>query len=200
MTKYYYLLMIMLCAGNLTAQHLPVDNTNRIRITDTGQVQLLEILPVKKGPDTDPAAEYYWYSANKVHQTQGGYSGRLLNGSYTAYYLNKELRAQGNFVRGLKKGIWKQWDQQGRLLNYYTWNKGRLSGAFGVYDTTGRIMQEGNYDHGRLEGFLRNYPAADSVQAVYYKNGKQVSAPPPFLKRINIFKRKAARDTSANAL
>jgi len=67
---------------------------------------------------------YYWYEANEIHMTQGGYSGKLLNGVYTEYYKNKNLKTQGGFKNGLKDGHWKSWNTDGVLLSDTDWKHG----------------------------------------------------------------------------
>ena len=69
---------------------------------------------------------YYWYDANQIHMTQGGFSGKLLDGLYAAYYRNKNLEEQGNFKKGLKTGIWKKWRADGSLESTTQWNHGLL--------------------------------------------------------------------------
>jgi antitoxin component YwqK of YwqJK toxin-antitoxin module len=147
------------------AQKIPDFGFNKVRIADGDKIIQAEILPVAGVPGTRPHLVYYWYSANVIHTTQGGFSGRLLNGSYTEYYTNKNLEEQGTFNKGLKNGVWKIWADNGLLTATYTWNNGVRSGHFVVYDEQGRVKQSGKY---------RN-DAIDSVS---------------FWHRVNIFKKK----------
>jgi hypothetical protein len=84
----------------------------------------VEVNPVKRLPIVKTGLVYYWYSANQVHFTQGGYSGQLLNGVYTEYYQNKNLKQQGMFNRGLKDGVWKMWNKDGTLKEVVNWQEG----------------------------------------------------------------------------
>src|SRR4051812_4990317 len=52
---------------------------------------------------------YHWYNSNDIKITRGGFSGKLLHGHYTEYYLNKNLKEKGQFKNGLKTGEWKSW-------------------------------------------------------------------------------------------
>ncbi len=99
---------------------------SKIRISEADKTILAEINPVNHNPKAHQDLFYYWYSANIIHSTQGGYSGQLLNGQYTEYYLNKNLKEQGIFKKGLKDGNWKDWNEDGTLNQTATWKNGML--------------------------------------------------------------------------
>jgi len=124
MKKILFVILLPLW-GTVYAQKMPDPGFYKVRINESDKMILAEIHPVDD-PHTKPDLFYYWYSANAIHATQGGFSGQLLNGQYSEYYLNKNLRQQGFFKNGLKSGIWKTWNEDGTLKATSTWEKGRL--------------------------------------------------------------------------
>ncbi|WP_423147916.1 toxin-antitoxin system YwqK family antitoxin [Rubrolithibacter danxiaensis] len=119
---------------------------------------------------SDTEKHYYWYSANHISITQGGYSGKLLHGTYTDYYLNKNLKEKGKFNKGLKKGEWLSWYESGHLKDRYSWNSGKKNGKYSLYDTEGRLKEKGKYRNDLLNGKITVYSEKDSSS--YYRNGK----------------------------
>lgn len=113
-------------AGTVYAQKMPELSLYKIHINQTDKTIVAEIKEVSKAPRLKRNVFYYWYSANAIHSTQGGYSGTLLNGSYNEYYLNKNIREQGNFKKGVKTGIWRSWDKDGMLTKMEKWKNGVL--------------------------------------------------------------------------
>ena len=124
--KKILVILFFLSPGALYAQKMPDRGFNKIRIQDTSKTILAEINPVNHQPKPKAGLYYFWYGANLIHFTQGGYSGKLLNGEYNEYYLNKNLKEQGFFKAGLKDGIWKSWNEDGSLAQQATWKKGIL--------------------------------------------------------------------------
>jgi len=106
------------------SQKLPDFGLNKIRITQPDKIIVAEIEPISSKPSIKPSLSYYWYSANTIHTSQGGFSGKLLNGLYTEYYTNKNLKEQGNFKKGLKDGVWKSWNEEGTLIAVTNWKHG----------------------------------------------------------------------------
>lgn len=143
------------------------------------------VKPVRGLPvETDKL--YYWFSANKIKSTQGGYSGKLLNGDYRSSYPNKNLKELGYFYKGLKTGIWKSWSQSGKLNEDYTWNFGRKNGIYHKYDSLGRVLEKGKYRNDVLNG-KQEILVGDSTKTVYYNRGKvttPTSIVPGFIRRI----------------
>jgi antitoxin component YwqK of YwqJK toxin-antitoxin module len=97
---------------------------SQIRIIDSMQEIRADVLPFKSEPKIKNDRYYFWYFNNKIHSTQGGYNGQLLNGHYVAFYPDKNLKEEGNFKKGLKDGEWKSWNPNGDLTNVITWNEG----------------------------------------------------------------------------
>jgi hypothetical protein len=120
------LVLILFVSGivNVFAQKMPVLDTNRVRITEKDQTILAQINPVNSSPKVKSGLFYYWYSAGSIHFSQGGFSGKLLNGSYNEYYPDKNLKQQGTFKKGLKDGTWKSWNEDGTLSSATKWKNG----------------------------------------------------------------------------
>jgi hypothetical protein len=118
------IMLFFLFSGGLYAQKLPDAGLHTIRIIRSDKTIVVQISPVPEKPPVKPTLFYYWYSANTIHSTQGGYSGQLLNGRYTEYDLNKSLKEQGFFKNGLKSGTWKTWNEDGTLNRVSDWKAG----------------------------------------------------------------------------
>ena len=123
---------------------------------------------------TDPSKSYHWYSNNQLKITQGGFSGKLLHGIYTRYYLDNNLQEQGEFKMGLKTGHWNNWTDSGTLTNNINYRQGIAEGRFYKYDENGRVSEKGKYLHGKLNGKLIKY-VGDSTQLIKYNNGNVVA-------------------------
>ena len=120
------IIIIIFCLFNgvLHAQDLPNSGFEKVRIIEPGKVVVAEI----KQPDSKIKVKkdlfYAWYGANTIHVTQAGYSGKLLNGQYTEYYMNKNMKEQGAYKNGLKTGNWKDWNDDGTLIHQSSWKNG----------------------------------------------------------------------------
>lgn len=122
--KFIILLFFCFFSIGAYAQDMPSYLLDKVRIVQLDQTIVAELQPVSVNIAAKPNLQYYWYSANIIHETQGGYSGRLLDGLYTAYYPNKNLKEQGRFKKGLKDGLWKAWKEDGSLQSTSNWKKG----------------------------------------------------------------------------
>jgi len=118
------LIALLFISRAAVAQDYPDYGLTKLRLTDSGRTIEVEVNPIKREPTVKADLFYYWYSANQVHFTQGGYSGQLLNGVYTEYYQNKNLKEQGMFNRGLKDGVWKSWNKDGTIKQVVNWDEG----------------------------------------------------------------------------
>lgn len=123
---------------------------------------------------------YYWYSSQKITETVGGFGGKLLHGTYTAFYLNDQLKEKGNFYYGLKNKCWKCWYPDGKLKEVITWKKGRKHGYYALYNDFGELMAEGNFRNDKLNGTFTTYGAGHKVlEKKKYKNGTEQISPSP---------------------
>jgi len=175
------------------AQHIPDYGINRVRLNEEDRMLLFETIPKGNLPDAVPGKTYFWYSSGRIQHTQGGYSGKLLNGVYKSYYLNKNLMEEGFFHKGLRHGNWKKWDASGILTETSTWENGLQNGPFQNFDSTGRVLTSGRYRKGQINGTLIRFITQDSTVSTYYKNGV-ITQPVPVWKKINPFRRKKIAD------
>ncbi len=167
-------LILIVFGTKAPAQKLPDFGTNRIRISADDRIIQAELLPLNSDPQAETDQLYYWYSSNKIHTTQGGYSGRLLNGHYIEYFLNKNIKEEGVFKKGLKDGVWKVWDESGTLQQSITWKGGVKQGNFVTFDKKGAIKQQGKYSKNLLMGTVTTFDTAGKATAAKYKEGKIV--------------------------
>ncbi len=145
--------------------------TDRVTITGPDSTVSAFVKPVK-AVKTRPEKYYWWYSANRITVTQGGYSGKLLNGPYTAYYPDKNLKEQGGFLAGLKEGKWSSWNENGILRETVYWESGVKDGSFSEYDEKGNLLKSGYYRNGLQDGNVTSYLGKDSTSVTYYKKGQ----------------------------
>ena len=138
---------------------------------------------------------YYWYANNTISITQGGYSGRLLNGLYSDFFLDKNLKEEGTFDDGLKEGLWRSWFPGGLLESSLHYSKGILKGGFSRYASSGKLLQEGNYKNGKLHGSVINYDSSDSTQINKYKNGTLQQVRIKKNRILNLLRRKSNKST-----
>jgi len=122
--------------------------------------------------------KYAWFSGNQIRYTQGGYSGKLLDGVYNEFYDTKGLKTQGLYQMGLKTGNWKSWGEDGKLDSIIHYSSGKANGRFEKYDQEGVLLERGKYQDGQLNGKLEKRISADSIQAINYKKGKVVAYTP----------------------
>lgn len=129
---------------------------------------------------------YYWFSGKQINTTQGGYSGKLLNGEYQDFYTNKNLKESGSFFKGLKDGVWKTWNESGMLNDLFTFKNGRKNGVYAKYDHTGKVLEQGSYKDDLLTGH-QMISVGDSMKVISYKEGKvkeKKSILPGFIRRM----------------
>jgi hypothetical protein len=116
---------------------------------------------------------YHWLSGSSINVTQGGFSGKLLNGSFESFFLNKNLKESGQFVNGLKVGKWKSWDDKGVLTDKYVWKGGKKNGHYQKFNSDGKQIEYGSFRNNLLDG--KRTVVVDSLQISYYKQGKLVN-------------------------
>jgi hypothetical protein len=121
---------------------------------------------------------YAWFSGNQIRYTQGGYSGKLLDGVYNEFYDTKGLKTQGLYQMGLKTGNWKSWGEDGKLDSIIHYASGNANGRFEKYDQDGLLLERGKYRDGLLNGKLEKRVSADSIQVIRYSKGKVMAYQP----------------------
>jgi hypothetical protein len=123
--KKYLLIILLFISGYVRAQNMPEMST-KVHITTSEKNIVAEVDEIGEVSSPKAALFYFWYYAGGIHCTQGGYSGKLLNGSYNEYYLSKNLKQQGVFKKGLKNGSWKSWNEDGSLKENLQWKNGKI--------------------------------------------------------------------------
>jgi antitoxin component YwqK of YwqJK toxin-antitoxin module len=128
--------------------------------------------------------EWYYWVDTILHQTNGGYHGKLLDGSYEKFDAKGNMLVQGKFKGGLKNWEWKYWNASGELVRVENWSDGRKNGLFKNFDNSGRVIKEVNYRNGDLHGYTIVYSSDSIVSKKYFKNGQLKEANEGFIKRI----------------
>lgn len=147
---------------------------DKVRIIFSDKIIQAYLEPLKGSPIIYSDRNYYWYSANQIFITQGGFEGRVLNGKYIEYYLDKSLKTQGYFKNGLKDGIWKNWNQNSKLTDIINWENGFKYGKYKLFDDSGKLVEEGSFRRNFLHGWNKKYLKKDSISTHNYHRGRIV--------------------------
>lgn len=129
------------------------------------------VLNVAGGVKPRQDAFYYWYGNNMIQSTQGGFSGRLLHGTYMAFHPNHNLKSQGCFDHGLKTGKWTTWYPSGRIHEIIYFSHGQAHGLGEVYDAEGNIVTRSYYRNGVRHGKTIYFIDGKPDSTVCYKRG-----------------------------
>ena len=124
--------------------------------------------------DVKESLLYYWYSSNKILETEGGYEGKILDGPYTSFYLSSNLKEKGQFKKGLKNGEWITWFEGGKIHEISTWKKGLKCGVFKTFDDKGNLIIESNYADGKLNGYQTEYKDEKVIGKKRFKKGLEI--------------------------
>lgn len=169
------------------AQDILKEQTSKVTTVEANRTITAYVLPVRREPGIDPDVTYYWFKAGGIHHTQGGFSGRLLNGHFSSFYLTKNLKEEGDFKKGVKTGLWRSWRENGVLDRASSYRKGQENGRFFVYDDSGVVKQTGRMKDGKFHGNVKTYVRQDSMTNVYYRNGA-VAVKKKWFPRLTLFK------------
>ena len=88
---------------------------------------------------------YYWCKSQKLLATQGGFGGRVIDGSYSKFYPSGQLAEKGIFKMGLKHGVWKTWYRNGVLRAVCHYRNGKKHGLFTQFDEQGLVLNSKKY-------------------------------------------------------
>lgn len=127
---------------------------------------------IKRKPKIGHA--YYWYKMNSILSSDGGFSGRLLHGSYTSYFHNHNLKCQGTFDRGLKQGVWTTWFSNGKVSERTHYSNGLVDGARELYDSLGFLTMRIYYRNGVRAGKTTIFSQVHADSVIRYKKGVAV--------------------------
>lgn len=191
------LALLITYANSSFARHQSVTSKRTIHVNFPDKQIDAQISTTKKKAPA-PHLKYYWYDNSTIHETQGDYSGYLLDGFYTEYFnVDNGLSAKGTIKRGVRHGIWKYWYPNGNLKAREKWQRGKLRGKKYRYDTKGTVEKIEHYKSGRLTGRVSTFDTSGSKTSVYYKNGSIVQHV-SFTKRIaKLLKHNRAVEKSA---
>jgi hypothetical protein len=164
-----FLISPLLVAGQKKHNlHIP----NRVIVNFLDHVVYAEITEGKPLIRVSDEYFYYWYSANDIKRTRGGFEGKLLHGLFSDFYMNKNLREKGMFKYGRKDGVWKTWHFNGELKEIYHWKNGKLNGEFVLFDEKGKLTQKGTYKDNLFNGKRYIYNDSGGVEIEKYKRGE----------------------------
>jgi antitoxin component YwqK of YwqJK toxin-antitoxin module len=114
--------------------------------------------------------KYFWFSSGRIHQTVGGYDGKLLHGEYKVTDPEQRLLEQGNWRMGRKWGNWYTWYPDGKLKSL-TRHRYRSEMQFiEEYDAQGNRSRKGYIKKDQFTG-QQQVRIKDSTIVVTYKNG-----------------------------
>ncbi|MGG5902611.1 toxin-antitoxin system YwqK family antitoxin [Sphingobacterium daejeonense] len=176
------IIILFSCSKNAFSQYQRseyekfLDIKNRITINhDDGRLESFYITDEKTNVRSEKF--YYWYQSRKIQRTQGGFSGKLLHGSYQEFSGNKQLRRQGFYNKGLPHGEWKYWSDSQHLLKEEHWNKGKLNGLVSLYNEKGGLSMKGPMKDAQWNGKIQVLDTVvNDYQWKYYREGIEISA------------------------
>lgn len=108
-----------------------------------------EVISEQKKIKTVDSLIYSWYGSNKIIKTQGGYTGKLLDGNYNSFYLSNNLKERGTYKKGLYNGKWIIWYENGNLKEITYWRKGLKHGVSKLFNTEGVVEKVAFFKKGR---------------------------------------------------
>lgn len=146
-----------------------------MELTNTAYSEKISIL--RKTPNhvrLNSKKMYFWYLNNAVHTSLGGFSGKLLHGPYTSYYVNMNLRSNGVLKLGLKNKEWRSWYENGQLKSVEKWRKGLKFGKSVYFSMDGMdimvVTFKKNLYHGKCIILHKN----QKISIKKYRHGELV--------------------------
>jgi hypothetical protein len=170
-----FFLVFVFFVGSISAysqKDIIIPVNQRVILNYADYTVYAEVMTVDNKIKPSDELYYYWFSANDIKRTRGGFDGKLLHGSYTEFYLNKNLKEKGEFRYGLKNKEWKSWHINGEYNEISNWKKGKRKGKYRLFDKNGNLTEEGNYKDDQLNGKVIKYKSAGGFVVEKYKNGE----------------------------
>ncbi len=124
MNKFFFLVLLFLSFSKGYSQKIDYPLNNMVTINYHDYLVYAHFTREEGTITIDDDKYYYWFAANDIKKTRGGYDGKILHGLYSAFYMNKNLKEKGKFHYGLKKGEWKEWYRNGELKEKSFYKKG----------------------------------------------------------------------------
>lgn len=147
---------------------------NELKVNDEKITHKICVDIIEKKVKEKKENTYYWYSANGIHTSVGGYEGKLLQSEYSALYLDNNLAEKGFFKDGLKDGEWKKWYPNGKLMETVTYKNGQKDGLLKSYAEDGSLKSEENYKKDVLSGSVRTFENNKLVSEKKFKKGVEI--------------------------
>ncbi len=169
----HLLFLLVFISGNLPGQ-VKNKEVYTVYVNYPDHTVKMNVLNSVKKIDVKETLTYYWYSSNRIMETQGGYDGKMLNGLYTSFYLSGNLKEKGMFKKGLKDGEWTAWYENGKIREIINWNKGIKNGLLKTFDDKGNLISESFYKNGKLNGTFTSYENGKAKNKIRYKNGNEI--------------------------
>lgn len=142
-----YSFIALIALSVLTGSKRPM--LTRITINSADSLVSTWAVATDKNIKTKTGTSYFWYYNNIIHFTDGGYSGKLLHGTYVSKFPNGQLKIYGQFKYGVKEGEWKQWYANGNIKEIAEYSNGVMHGKHILYNTSNATIIK-HYKHGSI--------------------------------------------------
>jgi hypothetical protein len=134
-----------------------------------------QMLSQEKKLELDNEKVYMWYTSQKIMETRGGFDGKLIHGTYRAFYLNNQLKEKGCIKYGLRHKEWKYWYADGKLKEVINWKNGVKNGHYELYNDYGQLMAKSTFKNDKLNGKFYTYGSNGKVlEKKLYSNGEEI--------------------------
>lgn len=162
------ILFTFILAGFIMTGALAQYDNNQVRIDSSGLSYRFHVTIEKPKPHLSHL--YFWFSSGRIHQTNGGYDGKLLHGEYKVTDEEHRLLEQGNFRMGRKWGYWYTWYPNGKLRSLTRYRSRHDTQFIEEYDARGNWSRKGYIKNDLFTG-QQQVRIKDSTVVVRYKNG-----------------------------
>lgn len=180
--RHYFLYMLcfslLFISGSSFCQQITkVKQHQRIYLSPPSQKIVADVLHKKTKKKLGIKRTYFWYDNSNIHQSVGGASGYLLDGSFSSYYFpSGNLNEQGTFRYGLKKGKWIKWHENGKIQEVSYFKRGFVHNKKYEYNIGGHLLSVKRYKNSILSGKSTTYDTIGNPTTFYYRHGRQVSS------------------------
>ena len=164
------IILFVISALSLKAQKQVVPVYREVIVVTKVQTLKFQIKVLKQTISAKSDLTYYWYSADKIHSSEGTYDGYLLDGYYKEFNASGQLTAQGSFDKGVKSGEWKSFHDNGVLKESSKFKDGKLNGEQKIYNDKGELTASYIYSGSQKRDVL-----AEAAEAKKQKEAKDVA-------------------------
>lgn len=171
--KNIFLLLFILITKISSAQ-LNSKSTYPVYVNYPNYSVKANVLNLKQNIIVKEGLTYYWYAANKIIDTQGGYDGKILMGTYTSFYLSGNLKERGDFKKGLKDREWTTWFENGKIQQIQSWKRGLMTGQSKTFNDIGECVLLQHYKGGKLHGKVISFLNDTIIDIKKYKHGTEI--------------------------